>query len=147
MIRVAGYTDYSHMSRIHSASFERGWKAAEIKDLMEKPGTKGFVYDVEDSRQGLAIIRMVEDECEIITIAVAATSQRKGIGGKLLDHIKKYAKRENIKTLFLEVAEDNLSAIALYEKAGFTRFGVRKGYYRRWHGRAVDAIQMRFTIA
>lgn len=146
MIRVAGYPDFSHMSRIHISNFVRGWKTEEIRELMEKPGTKGFVDDRDGIRAGFAIIRMVEDECEIISIAVSKTSLRQGVGGKLLEFLEKYVKREGLKTLFLEVAEDNDAARALYHKAGFEEFGKRKDYYVRWHGRGVDAIMMRKSL-
>lgn len=146
MIRIAGYADYALMAKIHGASFERGWKPREIEELLAKPGAKGFLYEVADNPAGFSIIRIAGDECEIITIAVDATYKRRGIGGELVQHIKDYAKREKVKTLFLEVAEDNFTATALYERAGFERHGVRKGYYRRWHGRRIDALMMRFVL-
>lgn len=145
-IRVAGYPDISHIARIHSANFERGWKSDEIKTMFETPGTKAFVDDMDGTRVAFSIIRFAADECEIISIAVAKESHRRGLGKHMLQHVVAYAKREGAKTLFLEVAEDNLAAVALYEKAGFQRFNVRKGYYRRWHGRMVDAIMMRHTL-
>lgn len=140
MIRVGGYGDYSHMSRIHSASFERGWSADEIRDLLEQAGSKAFVYDLDGSRAGFVLIRTVADECEVLTIATDAAYQRKGIGRKLLRHAIAYAAREKARKIFLEVAEDNHAARALYEAAGFAEHGRRKGYYRRWHGRRVDAL-------
>lgn len=146
MIRIAGYADYARMAKIHAANFERGWKPKEIEELLAKPGAKGFLYEVAGQPAGLGIIRIASDECEIITIAVDASYKRRGIGGELVRHIKEYAKREKVKTLFLEVAEDNFAATALYERAGFERHGVRKGYYRRWHGRRVDAVLMRFVL-
>lgn len=142
MIRVAGFGDYTHLSRIHSASFERGWSAEELRGLLEQPGAKAFIYDIEGSRAGFTLIRCAADECEIITIAVDAAHQRKGIGRKLLAHAAAHAVREGAKKLFLEVAEDNFAATALYESAGFAEHGRRKGYYRRWHGRRVDALMM-----
>lgn len=143
MIRLARLTDYSDIARIHCASFERGWKEAEIRALMEKPGGKGFVYDCDGACGGFVLIRIAADECEILAIAVDAAHQRKGVARKLLDHLPPYLRREKVATLFLEVAEDNFAAIALYEAAGFSEHGRRKGYYRRWHGRRIDALLLR----
>jgi [ribosomal protein S18]-alanine N-acetyltransferase len=142
MIRVGGFGDYSHMARIHSANFERGWSAEEIRELLDQPGAKAFIYDIEGSRAGFALVRFVADECEIIAIAVDAAYKRRGIGRKLLDHVNFYAHRDGIRTIHLEVAEDNLAAIALYTGAGYAENGRRKGYYRRWHGRRVDALML-----
>ena len=47
--------------------------------------------------------------------------------------------------MFLEVAADNLAAIALYQATGFAKVGVRKGYYPHPDG-AKDALVMRRTL-
>ena len=48
--------------------------------------------------------------------------------------------------MFLEVAEDNPGAIALYERTGFTAVGRRASYYGRPGAQAVDAVVMRRTL-
>lgn len=146
MIRVAGFHDYSHIARIHAASFERGWNAEEIRSLLEKPGAKAFIYDVDGSRAGFVLIRIAADECEIIAIAVDEQHKRKGIARKLLDFLPDYLRREGVGRVFLEVAEDNFSALDLYHAAGYEEHGRRKGYYRRWHGRRVDALMLQHRL-
>jgi ribosomal-protein-alanine N-acetyltransferase len=47
--------------------------------------------------------------------------------------------------MFLEVAADNLAAIALYQATGFIKVGVRKGYYPHPDG-AKDALVMRRAL-
>lgn len=42
--------------------------------------------------------------------------------------------------LFLEVAEDNAAARALYDRLGFEPAGRRPRYYSRPNGPAVDAL-------
>lgn len=146
MIRIAGYPDFSHMARIHAANFVRGWKAEEIRELMEKPGMKGFIYDIEGSRAGFVLMQMVEDEAEIIAIAVDKFHQRKGIASRILEFVMQYAQREGVESLFLEVAEDNLAAVGLYQKHAFETFNQRKDYYQRWHGGRVNALMMRHSL-
>lgn len=146
MIRVAGFGDYTHISRIHRASFERGWSADEIRELLDKPGGKAFIYDIDGTRAGFLLVRFVADECEIIAIAVDENHKRKGIARKLLDFLYDYAKRDKVNTLFLEVAEDNFGAIDLYTGAGYAEHGRRKGYYRRWHGRRIDALMLKRSV-
>lgn len=146
MIRIGGYGDYGHMARIHAANFERGWSAEEIRELVEQTGVKAFVCDWDGSRIGFALIRCAADECEILTIAVEESQKRKGIGRKLLEQVAEYAACEGVRTVFLEVAEDNCAAIGLYAAAGYTETARRKAYYRRWHGRRVDALVMAKTL-
>ena len=53
--------------------------------------------------------------------------QNKGIGTNLLDYlIKKYP---DIVNITLEVRCNNVKAIHLYEKMGFIKKAIRKGYY------------------
>jgi ribosomal-protein-alanine acetyltransferase len=75
------------------------------------------------------------DEAELLNLAVDPAYRRKGVGSALLQKLAQDAQG----TLFLEVAEPNLGAIALYEHHGWVRNGIRKNYYNQ--GR-VNAIVM-----
>jgi ribosomal-protein-alanine N-acetyltransferase len=69
-------------------------------------------------------------EFEVHTIGVDPDYQGRGIGRALLDHLLAFADRSGGGgTVFLEVRTDNATAIALYERNGFVRVGVRKRYY------------------
>lgn len=48
--------------------------------------------------------------------------------------------------MFLEVAEGNLPAIALYKRHGFAQIGCRKGYYTSPGARPADALVLRVEI-
>jgi len=48
--------------------------------------------------------------------------------------------------LFLEVADDNAPAIALYESAGFERVGRRRGYYAKGRRTPADAFVYRRAL-
>ncbi len=49
----------------------------------------------------------------------------------------------NVEALWLEVAEDNDPARALYKGCGFQSVGRRAGYYLRGDGTRRDAVVMR----
>jgi ribosomal-protein-alanine N-acetyltransferase len=70
------------------------------------------------------------DEAFVQTIAVAATSQGKGLGARLLQALLDEAERRGQHRVLLEVRADNEAAITLYERFGFRRTGVRRGYYQ-----------------
>lgn len=70
------------------------------------------------------------EEAHITNIAVDADERRKGYGEVLLKHILDDCYKEKIKYLTLEVRKSNKPAIGLYEKYGFTSFGLRKKYYQ-----------------
>jgi ribosomal protein S18 acetylase RimI-like enzyme len=75
-------------------------------------------------------------EAEILNIAVDPSFRRRGVGSALLDTVC----REAQGVVFLEVAEPNAPAIALYTKRGWERAGMRPGYYD--HGN-VNAVVMK----
>ena len=70
------------------------------------------------------------DEAFVQTMAVAPSHQRSGLGRRLLDALLEEADRRGQRTVALEVRADNPGAQRLYERAGFVRTGVRRGYYR-----------------
>ena len=76
------------------------------------------------------------DEAEILNIAVDPAFRRRGVASALLTALCELAKG----TIFLEVAEPNLPAIALYRKHGWEDAGLRPGYYD--HG-IVNAVVMK----
>jgi ribosomal-protein-alanine N-acetyltransferase len=49
--------------------------------------------------------------------------------------------------LFLEVADDNAAALALYARAGFSEAGRRPGYYARPDGVRQDALILALNLA
>ena len=69
------------------------------------------------------------DEAWVQTVAVARAAQGTGLGSRLLQELLAEAGRRRQRTVSLEVRADNLPAHRLYERHGFTRTGVRRGYY------------------
>lgn len=75
----------------------------------------------------------IYDRIEINQFEVDFIHRNCGIGNKLLQFLTISVD----KSMTLEVKEDNESAIHLYEKFGFSRVAIRKGYYN-----GIDGILM-----
>lgn len=89
----------------------------------------------------------VENECELLIIAIDELYRNMGIGTYALSGIVLGAKQKGAKAMFLEVNENNPAAIHLYEKLGFVRQYVRKGYYKNKNGKpSENAIVMRLEL-
>lgn len=69
------------------------------------------------------------DEAFVQTLAVAPAAQRAGLGARLLTALLAEATRRGQRTVSLEVRADNQTAQRLYDRHGFTRTGLRRGYY------------------
>ena len=65
--------------------------------------------------------------------------RRHGIASGLIDALLERLRKQHARTLFLEVAEDNDAARALYRHIGFREVGRREGYYASKNG-AADAV-------
>jgi ribosomal-protein-alanine N-acetyltransferase len=92
---------------------------------------------VENTPAGFCSWRQsAEDEAEILNLAVDPGFRRRGVASALLSAVSAQARG----TIFLEVAEPNAPAIALYRKLGWEQAGLRAGYYN--HG-SVNAVVMK----
>ncbi len=78
---------------------------------------------------GAAGFWMMVDEAHITTIAVRNTHRGRGLGELLLVQAIDMARAMNAQVVTLEVRVSNTVAQDLYEKYGFVKMGVRKGYY------------------
>ena len=78
---------------------------------------------------GMAGFWVVRDEAHVITIAVREAYRRWGIGELLFMSLIDKAVKLNARMITLEVRASNMVAQALYERYGFVRTGVRRGYY------------------
>jgi ribosomal-protein-alanine N-acetyltransferase len=70
----------------------------------------------------------------ILTIDISLIHRRKGIAQKLLQEIEKIFKEKGVKACRLEVREDNIAALRLYQKFGYKKVAKLKNYYGNAHG-------------
>lgn len=69
-------------------------------------------------------------EADVHTIAISRSTQRRGLGARLLGALIDVAAERDAKSLVLEVRAGNVAAIELYRRFGFERIAVRRGYYQ-----------------
>jgi ribosomal-protein-alanine N-acetyltransferase len=133
------------LARIHASAFSHAWSADEIAKLLDGPG--GFALLVEDERElAFILCRVVAGEAEILTLAVDPAIRRRGLARALVGAAAGAARMAGAEALFLEVADDNAPAIGLYSAAGFSRAGLRRGYYDRGGAGTADALVMRLDL-
>lgn len=127
---------FDQIANLHQKCFpNKPWAASDFADL-KKSGCEIIASD-----NGFIVYRAVADEAEIITIGVAPDARRNGIAAAMLGIAEHELKKLNIKKIFLEVAQDNAPARALYAAAGYREIGVRPKYYD-----GIDAILMEKSL-
>jgi ribosomal-protein-alanine N-acetyltransferase len=115
---------------------------SSLAALVSSPGVGGEPGAAGGPSAGFLLGRVVLDEAELLTIAVHPDVQGQGIGGALVAGFLAQAAARGARRAFLEVAEDNAAARALYARAGFVAVGRRRGYFRAPDGRRIDAVVM-----
>jgi ribosomal-protein-alanine N-acetyltransferase len=146
-IEPAGLSDAPALARIHGASFHRGWGEGEFESMLTERNT--LVHRLRLGRKviGFSVSRMAADEAEILSIAVTESHRGRGLSNKLLlTHLGHLAGR-GVRTVFLEVEENNRPARRLYDRAGFTVAGRRERYYRQADGEQLNALLMRRDLS
>ncbi len=157
-IESAGEGDIDHIAALYAACLDEAWGRDAIARVLA--GDHGFGLVARPARgdlggeggpAGFALYRAVAGECELLALGVAGSHRRRGIGRGLLDAALAGAAGRGARAMFLEVAEDNGAALALYRSAGFSRIGRRKGYYSRVDGAGrrepVAALVLRRDLA
>lgn len=131
------------MAQIHTQCFDqpRPWNAQEFSDLLDS----GAVF-LCTNEHGFALARIAGPEVELLTIAVAPQHRHQGIAKKLMKDFEAQAKAKGASEAFLEVAENNIAAIALYQLFGFKSEGYRKNYYANPTGIHISALVMNKVI-
>ena len=136
----------ARMAEIHAAAFAgRGdsWSEADIAAILH--GCTAAAVTAADD--GFALLQIVPPEAEILTLAVDPPAQGRGLGRLLVQRVLARAVQGGVETVFLEVADDNAAARALYADAGFEAIGRRAGYYGRGAHRRVDALVLSVACA
>ncbi|OWU83320.1 alanine acetyltransferase [Oceanicola sp. 22II-s10i] len=132
------------MASLHARCFTmpRSWSAAEFDALLARTD----VFALGDAG-GFLLGRVVADEAELLTLAVAPEYRRQGRAAALLADFAETARQNGAATAFLEVAAGNDAAIALYRGAGWTEAGRRRAYYRGPDGAVADALVLTRPLA
>jgi ribosomal-protein-alanine N-acetyltransferase len=140
LLRRATVLDGDAMALIHAEAFppEDAWSSGVFSQQLGLPGVFGLLTD----SGGMILMRVVADEAEVLTLAVAPEARGRGIASALLHESKSIAAGMGAAAIFLEVSVNNSNARAVYARAGFRRVGERRKYYSDQS----DALVLRFDV-
>ena len=130
------------LAQLHDEAFDAPWDATAFSNLLDQAGV--FALTTPDA---FILVRVVADEAEILTLAVRPLARQAGLGLSLVEQGAATAATHGAQRLFLEVAEDNVAARALYARSGFTEAGRRANYYARADGSRTDALVLTKTLS
>ncbi len=107
------------------------WTAGQLAGERYQEHGWQFVAEVGPSGRvcGFVCGRSCGGEAELLKIAVSLEYRRQGIAAQLVAHTLRSLAEQGVSRCFLELRAANLPALALYERFGFRRVGLRKDYY------------------
>ena len=128
------------LEALEQQCFSRPWTAEQLKSQLKDSQHESIAAVAPDGTVlGYVGMMYVLDEGYISNVAVSPSYRRQGIGDALITHLCAICESLGLSFVTLEVRAGNAPAIALYEKHGFQRVGLRKNYYEHLHE---DAILM-----
>jgi RimJ/RimL family protein N-acetyltransferase len=127
-----------------------GWRSASeerryLKAIRRNAYAAVLVAEEDDRIVGrLSIGRETHPASEHVAdvgLMVANGYRRRGIGRALMENAEAWARSVGVRKIELHVFPHNEAALALYDRLGYRRVGVRRDHFRRSEG-YVDAILM-----
>ncbi len=132
--------DLELIKDVLESEFDNFWSYNILKEEISSENSYFIVAkNTENEIVGFAGTKIIVDEADVMNIVVRKSCRKEGIGSKMLENLINYSISKNLKFVNLEVNENNLSAIRLYDKFAFNHIGIRKKYYNG----VSDAIIMR----
>lgn len=125
------YEDIGQAAALERQAFSQPWSEGGMKHYMDAGQTLFIAAKDGDVLAGYAAVMCILDEGNLVSIVVDPAYRQLGIGAELLDVLYEQLRDAGVTGLFLEVRQSNVPAIALYEKEGFEKTGIRKGFYDR----------------
>lgn len=142
-VRAMRWWDIEQVMQLERQLFtEDAWTETMFwSELAEHDSRHYVVAEVAGTVVGYAgLCAYKSGEAYVQTIGVAADRRREGIGTALLTDLLDDAHGRGCRHVDLEVRDGNDDAIRLYERHGFRRIGLRRGYYQP---SGADAVVMR----
>lgn len=121
--------DVKAVALLEKECFASPWTEQTLIEETENPTAVFLVAKENDEIIGYIGSNNILGEVFITNIAVTSSFRRKGVGFLLLKSLIDECGNKRASYLTLEVRKSNISAIKLYEKAGFKQVGERKNFY------------------
>ncbi|MCT7374680.1 GNAT family N-acetyltransferase [Chelativorans salis] len=141
ILRLACVSDVEQLDAIEQSAFAHDrLSRRSLRGSIRRETAQMIVADRDGTLVGycLVLFRKSSRIARLYSLAVAPSHAGSGLGRILLAAAEEAARRQGRLSLRLEVREDNLRAIGLYERSGYRRLGSKPGYYED----GVAAIKM-----
>ena len=144
MIRKITESDLDTIADIEAVSFVRPLTRNDLAVLYARPAFHGFALVPDGGRlASYALFLNAGTIADLVSTGTVPRDRRRGFASHLLAESLRHLAAVAVTEVTLEVAVDNVKALALYAGLGFGEVGRRREYYQRADGR-VDALVLQW---
>lgn len=143
-----GADDLDAVMAIENTAYPFPWTIGNFRDSL----TAGYRLKLLRERGvliGYVVWMPIMQEAHLLNITLAPARQGHGLGAWMMRSIMQQMQAQGMQQILLEVRPSNHRALALYQRLGFAKIGIRKGYYPNSATAQVsreDAVVMRRNL-
>ncbi len=126
-----GAAHAAQIAVLERETFSLPWDEASIRAELDNPLSLWLVAAEGETVLGYVGSQTCFDDTDILNVAVRSDCRRRGIAEALMRELERLLPLRGAERITLEVRASNDPAIRLYEKLGYARVGLRKGYYEK----------------
>jgi ribosomal-protein-alanine N-acetyltransferase len=126
--------DLDEVLAIETAVYSHPWTRGNFADSL-RAGYACRTWRLGRELLGYFVLMIAAGEAHLLNLSIAGAHQRRGHGSALLREALGLARAQGARNVFLEVRPSNRAGQALYERFGFKRIALRRGYYPAQRGR------------
>ena len=127
--RALGLSDLNSIDAIEQRAYRTPWSRSMFASELAKASSVCIGAFDGEQLSGYVINSRYVDAWHIMNVAVDPDFRHRGVATRLLEQVFELTKDDQRRGYTLEVRVSNDRAISLYEKLGFVRQGIRRGYY------------------
>ena len=127
--RALGLSDLNSIDAIEQRAYRTPWSRSMFASELAKASSVCIGAFDGEQLIGYVINSRYVDAWHIMNVAVDPDFRHRGVATRLLEQVFELTKDNQRRGYTLEVRVSNDRAISLYEKLGFVRQGIRRGYY------------------
>lgn len=123
-------SDLEEIKNILQTDFDNFWNFEIFKEELANNNSIYLVLRYDNEIVCFGGIKIILDEANIMNIVTKKDKRNQGFARFVLNELINISKEENCTSITLEVNENNMPAIHLYELFKFKEVGRRKKYYK-----------------
>jgi len=124
-----------------------------IKQQIAVSNSVVFLVTIESKPVAVSAVVIEGKVAEIKNIAVATEHQHRGIGKKLIEYIKSFARKSQLDLIKVGTGNSSLQQLSFYQKLGFRIKGVITDYFEHYRPeiyengiRCIDMIVLKYKV-